>query len=57
VLEGLGGRIQVDVEGRPAVELEVGDEGGAKGGLEKTNQYMSAKKIRDAGTRKRPREG
>jgi hypothetical protein len=33
VVEGLGGRVEVDVEGGAAVELEVGDEGRAEGGL------------------------
>lgn len=33
MFEGLGGGIEVDVEGGAAVELEMSDEGGAKGGL------------------------
>ena len=33
VLEGFGGWVKVDVKGGAAVELEVGDEGGAEGGL------------------------
>lgn len=31
VFEGLGGGIEVDVEGRAAVELQVGNEGGTEG--------------------------
>ncbi len=33
MLKRLGGRVEVDVKGRPAVELQVGDEGCAEGGL------------------------
>lgn len=31
MFEGLGGGIEVDVEGRAAVELQVGNEGGTEG--------------------------
>lgn len=34
VFKRLGGRIEVDVEGGAAVELQMGNEGCAKGGLE-----------------------
>lgn len=38
MVEGLGGRIEVDVEAGAAIELKVGDEGGAEGGLQKTER-------------------
>lgn len=33
MFEGLGGGIEVDIEGRAPVELQVGNEGGTEGGL------------------------
>lgn len=34
MVEGLGGGVEVDVEGGAAVVVEVGDEGAAEGGLD-----------------------
>jgi len=42
VLERLGGGIEVDVKGGAAVELEMGDEGGAKGGLPREMLNMAS---------------
>lgn len=41
VLKGLGSWIEVDVKGGAAVELQMGDEGGAKGGLERHGWFST----------------
>jgi len=46
VLEALGGRVEVDVEARPAVEVEMRDEGRAERGLD-LQKAVSEKGRRD----------
>lgn len=41
MLKGLGGWIEVDVKGGATVELQMGDEGGAKGGLERHGYFST----------------